>query len=735
MAKFSQVPQSFLFRKLLTYWGNMVRNYKGECRDNDFFDIVRNGFDHEKGVELIEAAYSKTEIEAMCGLPRHRRLDLGNSLDDIFQSLWNNERSRSKCRAVLECICEYLLAGCDNNADDALKRRFEELVHTMKLSELEAEILMAAYVRAQTCFNWPCRIEDREKPLYYAMAVDRSYAEVSAVMSPSGRLKKFGLLDDDWDFNGRTIGAFMVGTTDEAISRRFYANYDRRGVLPWEFFGDISEKDGRVICDLIAASKGKCNILFYGEPGTGKTSFARAVAKRLHLTAYEVKQGEDDGSNMSSESRMIGIQIANYQEDPNSSLLIVDEADELLRGNSYSFDMFGFDKGGKSTEKGVMNAILDEMKLPGIWICNAPADQIDESVRRRFSYSVRFDKMNSGQRKSIWRNLLKKYKLCGLISDAQIEDYAVKYQTSAGGIAMVLENVRRLRPRRDKVDGLVATFMKPHCELMGIKDAESFLPAKGYSLEGLNVKGKVSPTEIIRAMRNYYDADYNRASEDRPRMNVLMFGPPGTGKTELVRYMGKELDRKVLVVKGSDILSKWVGGSEANIAAAFRRAEAEKSILFFDEIDGLVQSRENAKASWEVSQVNELLQQMENFNGIMIAATNFSKNLDPAIMRRFTFKCEFDFLDTDGKQLFFERTFNTRLSSAELHELDELQNLTPGDFRTVRQAQFYLAEQQDNESRIAALRQECEMKDGGRRAAKIGFAARHSALCLGKSET
>ena len=721
MAKFSQVPQSFLFRKLLTYWGNMVRNYKGECRDNDFFDIVRNGFDHEKGVELIEAAYSKTEIEAMCSLPRHRRLDLGNSLDDIFQALWNNERSRSKCRAVLECICEYLLASCDNNNDDALKRRYEELVHTMKLSELEADILLVAYMRKETCFNWPCRVEDREKPLYYAMAVDRSYAEVSAVMSPRGRLKRFGLLDDDWDFNGRAIGAFMVGTTDEAISRRFYANSDMQGVLPWEFFGEISEKDGRVICDLIAASKGKCNILFYGEPGTGKTSFARAVARRLELAAYEVKQGEVDGSNMSSESRMIGIQIANYQEDPVSSLLIVDEADELLRGNSYSFDMFGFDKGGKSTEKGVMNAILDEMKLPAIWICNASADQIDESVRRRFSYSVHFDKMNSGQRKSIWRNLLKKYKLGGLISNAQIEDYAARYQTSAGGIAMVLENVKRLRPGRDKVDGLVATFMKPHCALMGIKDAESFLPAKGYSFEGLNVKGKVSPVEIIRAMRNYYDVDYNRASEDRPRMNVLMFGPPGTGKTELVRYMGKELDRKVLVVKGSDILSKWVGGSEANIAAAFRRAEAERSILFFDEIDGLVQSRENARASWEVSQVNELLQQMENFNGIMIAATNFSKNLDPAIMRRFTFKVEFLPLDDEGKRIFFERMFKSTLTEDEYDELKDVPNLTPGDFRTVRQELFYLGDSQDNKRRIAALRQECEMKDGGRHAAKIGF--------------
>ena len=143
-------------------------------------------------------------------------------------------------------------------------------------------------------------------------------------------------------------------------------------------------------------------------------------------------------------------------------------------------------------------------------------------------------------------------------------------------------------------------------------------------------------------------------------MNILLFGPPGTGKTEFVKYLGRELDRKVMVVKGSDLLSKWVGESEQNIAAAFRRAEAEHAILFFDEVDGLLQDRARARQSWQVTQVNELLQQMENFDGIMIAATNFSKNLDPATMRRFTFKLEFGYLDENGSCAFFERMFGTQ---------------------------------------------------------------------------
>ena len=63
----------------------------------------------------------------------------------------------------------------------------------------------------------------------------------------------------------------------------------------------------------------------------------------------------------------------------------------------------------------------------------------------------------------------------------------------------------------------------------------------------------------------------------------------GTGKTEFVKYLGKALDRKELVVKGRDLLSKYVGESEQNIANAFRQAEVENAILFFDEVDGLLQ--------------------------------------------------------------------------------------------------------------------------------------------------
>ena len=731
MAKFKQIPQSFLYRMLLKYWGNMVHNFHDDCRDSNFFDVVRNCFDHDRAVELIEVAYAAEELEEMTrSRSRTNRLCLSDSLDDVFTALWNHGETRDTCREVLVAMLSYMRAdlrsdmraNMDEKGPDVLERRFSELTRALKLDDLEAEILAFAYVRDQTCFCWPIRLEDREKPLYYAMAVDRSYSEVAKALSPQGKLLKFNLIDSDYDFSRCTLGGFMDGTTDEPISRRFYTKGDAKDILPWSYYGDLAAKDGEILKYMVAASGGKCNILLYGAPGTGKTSFARSLAKELGRTIYEIKQGDDDGRNKKSEARMIGIQVCNDQEDPADSMMIVDEADELLRGASCGFSFFGFNLGGgKSTEKGVMNSILDEMKIPAVWISNAPATAMDESVRRRFDYSICFERLNGSQRIAIWKNQVAKHGLEAVVSETKIDEYAMKYETSAGGISTVLANVKRMAPSAEKVDELIATLMKPHCKLMGVKDAHSFLPAKDYSLEGLNIKGKVSLDRIIKAAKNYLDADFCARSEDKPRMNILLFGPPGTGKTEFVKYLGKTLDRKVLVVKGSDLLSKWVGESEQNIAQAFRRAETEHAVLFFDEIDGLLQDRENATASWQVSQVNEILQQMENFGGIMVAATNFSKNLDPATMRRFTFKLEFDYLDDDGKRLFFERFFKTTLSEAELSELRELGNLAPGDFRTVRQEMFYLGEDASNKDRITALKDECKVKKDGNSRIPIGF--------------
>ena len=149
-------------------------------------------------------------------------------------------------------------------------------------------------------------------------------------------------------------------------------------------------------------------------------------------------------------------------------------------------------------------------------------------------------------------------------------------------------------------------------------------PVTQYSLEYLNTAGRFTPKRILESLRR------------RPKGSMLLYGPPGTGKTQFTEHLATELRLPLVSKSASALLSKWVGESEKNIAAAFEEAAAEEAILFFDEGDSFLRSRELAVRSWEVTQTNELLQHMERYDGIVVVATNLFRDLDMAALRRFT---------------------------------------------------------------------------------------------------
>jgi len=241
---------------------------------------------------------------------------------------------------------------------------------------------------------------------------------------------------------------------------------------------------------------------------------------------------------------------------------------------------------------------------------------------------------------------------------------------------------------------------------------------RDYSLEGLNIKGNVPLEKIVAAVKRFRKGEH-RPGLDYPRLNILLSGVPGGGKTAFVHYLAREADAPLHAVRASDLLSKWIGESEKNIAKAFKAAKEKNAILFLDEVDSFLQDRSGSSHGWEVSQVNELLQQMESFSGVMIGATNFNANLDKAVLRRFTFKLELDYLTDEGKRIFFRRYFKSELSEAEQARLDAMDRLAPGDFRTVSEELYFLCENETNEARLDALLRESEAK--GKTRAKIGF--------------
>lgn len=749
MAKFKGGYKNEYARVLMArFFRNTLNYYKGEVSDDDYFDPIVDLYSDAEVERAILARFDREELvrEEVCrdcseNKPRNGRKYMKSEADvcftrcdstDSLQILWNSKEYNARCRELLIAMADrYLEKHKASVGKDPLAVRFAELQAFFKFDDLEMELLKLAYIRQATVFTndpYPGRRGNANRiprMNFYAMAIDRSVGEVEEQALETARLRKYDFLDNDFDIRSG-IREFLDGQDNRPLQGQFFEIAKPKDVLPWNFYSASLQRHGELLKRLVSSKKPGCgvNILLYGAPGTGKTSFAYTLAKELGLDAYEIRHGEEDGRNKSLGSRMLGVHACNEQIPAGKGMMIVDEADQVLHtSGGRMFGLFGFGGCPTESEKGAVNSMLDLIRVPTVWISNASADAMADSVRRRFDYSICFGKMTNSMRENIWRNNVKKLKMGRLIAEGDYAKYAALYPTSAGGITMVLKNLKELNPKREEVGELLQSLMAPHCELLEVQAADDRLvPSKDYSLEGLNIKGAVGPERIVEAVRNYCDEREQGVKDpDRPRMNLLLWGPPGTGKTEFIKYLGQTLGTKVVVKMGSDLLSMWVGGTEQNIKDAFREAEEEKAILFLDEIDGLVQDRSGASRSWEVTQVNELLYQMENFKGVMVGATNFMDNLDQAIMRRFTFKLQFDYLDEAGKRLFFKRMFKAKLTDTEAAQLAEVRNLAPGDFRTVRQSMYYLGGTVTNAQRIAELAKESSVKRDTKKAGRIGF--------------
>jgi transitional endoplasmic reticulum ATPase len=208
-------------------------------------------------------------------------------------------------------------------------------------------------------------------------------------------------------------------------------------------------------------------------------------------------------------------------------------------------------------------------------------------------------------------------------------------------------------------------------------------------------------------------------------MNMLLYGPPGTGKTEFAKYVARITNRRLVVRRASDLLSCWVGETEKIIRRAFQEAEKDRAILFIDEADSMLGTREGAQHSWEISFVNEMLTNMETFHGMLICSTNFKKVVDSAAIRRFNIKLEFDYLTPQGAMAFYNLFLaglpQAPLTDGEVAKIGSLTGLTPGDFKVVHQ-KFLLFEKSEvtHEKLITALEQELYARNE-HYGKKIGF--------------
>ena len=197
----------------------------------------------------------------------------------------------------------------------------------------------------------------------------------------------------------------------------------------------------------------------------------------------------------------------------------------------------------------------------------------------------------------------------------------------------------------------------------------------------------------------------------------LFYGAPGTGKTETVLQLARKTGRALMQVNISEIRDKWVGETEKNIKAIFERyrtllkSEPLAPILFFNEADALLtkrsQSAERSVDKMENAMQNIILQEIESLEGILIATTNLTSNLDPAFERRFIYKIEFSAPSLEAKQAIW-RSMIPSLKDGEAKTLATTYNFSGGQIENI--ARKHTIEQilSGEEPTMAAIRKLCD---------------------------
>jgi len=177
-------------------------------------------------------------------------------------------------------------------------------------------------------------------------------------------------------------------------------------------------------------------------------------------------------------------------------------------------------------------------------------------------------------------------------------------------------------------------------------------------------------------------ADENLARKVKPGYRVLFYGPPGTGKTLTAALLGKQYQKEVYRIDLSQIVSKYIGETEKNLEAVFRRAERKDWILFFDEADALFGKRTNVQSAHDKyanQEVSYLLQRVEDYTGLLILASNFKNNLDDAFVRRFHAIVHFPPPNVQERLLLWQKSLPASLpldAAVDISELADRYELT-----------------------------------------------------------
>jgi transitional endoplasmic reticulum ATPase len=394
-------------------------------------------------------------------------------------------------------------------------------------------------------------------------------------------------------------------------------------------------------------------VLLHGPPGTGKTLLARAVANESSARFFTIAGPEIMGSAYGESERRLR-EIFEQAAQAAPSIIFIDEIDSIApkRGQVT----------GEAEKRLVaqlltlLDGIEPRQNTVVIAATNRP-EAIDEALRRpgRLDREIVIGVPDEPGRREI---LGIHTRGMPLAPDVNLDDLARRtYGFVGADLAALtreaaLESVRRIMPRINLAEETIPTEILDTLTVE-LRDFENALKrVQPSAMREVMVEAPQVRWDDVGGL----DAARDRLKEGvelplkhpeafrrlgiRPAKGFLLYGPPGTGKTLLAKAAAREAEANFIATKSSDLLSKWYGESEQQIARLFNRArQVAPTIIFIDELDSLVPMRGGGLGEPQVTErvVNTILSEMDGLeelqNVVVIGATNRPNLIDPALLR------------------------------------------------------------------------------------------------------
>ncbi|MBA2675762.1 AAA family ATPase [Ramlibacter sp.] len=631
------------------------------------------------------------------------------------------------------------LANALKKQSTLVEKNIDALASLLQLNKAERALLLygtlARYQRDLRSLLVEFKVNNAPEA-YAAIAevAGVSASDVGEALRAGSRLERIGLVEnlisehnitdlaDLMKVSEKLPPVLMREYRDQSELMAVFTRPSAKSALTLDDFAFVSD-DARVLCALLRNAVDRkepgVNVLLYGPPGTGKTELAKVVAQATGLELFEVEYADRDGNSLSGRDRYRSLQIAQvFLKGSAQAALLFDEVEDVFPPISSEAaqlmaraEQVVAPPSGSVSGKAWVNQILESNPVPTLWVTNR-IEQIDPAFRRRFAYHLELTSPPPGARESIVRKTLE---------GVQVSDAFVAKLTERKGLtpAQIRTAVRFAGLARSEegaaTEELIERQLRNADQALGVRPSTAGLrrSVTTYDLEMLNVESRFELPRIVQALKA------------RGHGSLCFWGAPGTGKTALAEHIAHSLERPLLVKQASDLMSKFVGETEQNMAAMFREAENEKAVLLLDEADSFLQDRRGAQRTYEVTEVNEMLQGMERFAGIFICTTNLMDRIDQAALRRFTFKLRFRPLTgVQREKMFVTEALGgdaTRLTAQAQSRLAKLDQLCPGDFAAVKRQVDILATEFSEEEFLEQLEAEHRIKPEVREARGIGF--------------